>query len=100
MVSHAAFFKGTAEEVGYVVFDAHGGKYDGKLFVGSIPQGSLLYNLSRQLVVGESVSREDRELLPADQCGQAVNCGDSGVDIVSRVFPHDRVQREAVYIPL
>ena len=100
MVRHAAFFEGVAEEIRYVVFYAHGGKYDGEFFIGIIPQRRLLYDLGRQLVVGKSVPGEDRKLLPADQGGQSVDGGDAGADIVSRVLSAHRVERQAVHVPL
>ena len=81
------------------MLDAHSGKYDGELFVRPLSQGGLLYDLRRKLVVGKAVSGEDRQLLAADQCGQAVDGGNPGVDIVSGVFPLDRIRGQAVHIP-
>ena len=98
VVGNAAFFKSSAEEVGNIMFDTHGGKYNGKFFIGIISERRLLYDLGCQLVMRKSVSGEDRQLLTADQGGQSVDCRNSGADIVSRVFPHDRVERQAVDI--
>ena len=98
VVCNTAFFKGSAEEICHIVFDAHGGKYNGKFFIGIISERRLLYDLGCQLVMRKSVSGEDRQLLTADQGGQSVDCRNSGADIVSRVFPHDRVERQAVDI--
>ena len=65
------------EEIRNVMLDAHGSEHDGKLLIGSLPQRSLLYDLRGQLIVGKSVSGEDRELLSADQSGQSVDGRDA-----------------------
>ena len=33
MIRNTAFLEGVAEEISYVVLDAHGGEHDGELFV-------------------------------------------------------------------
>ena len=86
VVCNPALFKGTAEEISHIMLDAHSGKYNGELFVRILSQRSLLDDLSRQLVVGQTVSGKDRKLLSADQGGQSVNGGDTCMDIVSRIF--------------
>ena len=72
VICNAAFLKGMPEEISNVMFDAHSGKYNGKLFVGILTEGSLFYNLCRQLVVGQTISGKDRKFLSADQCGESV----------------------------
>ncbi len=69
-----------------------------QIFHRNHPQRSLLYDLCCQLVMWKSVSGEDRQLLSADQCGQSVDGGDTGTDIVSRIFTANRVQRKTVDI--
>ena len=87
MVRRSAFLEGPAEEIGHIVLDAHGGEYDGKVFVRlRVSQGSLAHDLGRQLIVGKAVPGEDRQLLAADQGGQAINGGYPGADIVPGVF--------------
>ena len=99
VVCNTAFFKGSAEEICHIVFDAHCCEYDRKFFIRIVSERSLLHNLRRKLVMRKSVSGEDRQLLTADQGGQSVDCRNSGADIVSRVFPHDRIQRKSIDIP-
>ena len=91
VLGNAALLKGPAEEIRHVVLDAHCAEHDGELFVGIVPQRSLLHDLGRQLVVGQAVAREDGQLLSPDQGGQAVDGRDSGADIVSGVLPGHRV---------
>ena len=91
VVGNAAFLKSMAEEISYVMFNAHGGKYDREFLIRVFSKRSLLYNLCSQLVVGQAVSGKDRKLLSADQCGQSVYSRDTGMDIVPRVFSADRI---------
>ncbi len=46
----------------------------------------------------KTVSGKDRQLLAADQGGQSVDGGDTGVDIVSWIFTCYRIQRKTVDI--
>ena len=46
----------------------------------------------------KTVTGKDRQLLAADQCGQSVNSGDTGVDIVSWIFTGYRIQRKPVNV--
>ena len=96
----AALVEGTTEEIRHVMLDAHGGEHDAELLVGIIAQGRLLYQLGRQLIVGQAVAGENRQLLAADQGGQAVDGGKARPDIIAGVFPHDRIQWLAVHIPV
>ena len=91
MVGDSALFKGTAEEVRYIMLDTHGGKDDGEFFVGIIPKRSLAHDLGSQLVVRKTIPGENRKFLTADQGGQSVNGGNSGSDIVSRILSFDRI---------
>ena len=91
MVGYTAFLKGAAEELSHIVFHAHSGEYNGKFLIAVCAQGSLLYDLCCQLVVGKPVSGEDGELLSADQGGKPVDGRDSGLDKVAGVFSGDRI---------
>ena len=73
MVRHAAFFECITEEVRHIVLDAHRGKHDSKFLIRIFSKGRLLNDLRGKLVMGKTVPREDRQLLPADQSRQAVN---------------------------
>ena len=88
--------KRIAEVFGDVVLDTHRGKDDRE--VGAIGDRSLLDDLDGQLVVLHAGAREDRQLLAADQGGQAVDGRDAGADIVARIDAADRVDRRAVDI--
>ena len=48
--------------------------------------------------MGQTVSGENRKLLSPDQSHQSVNRRDTGPDIVSGIFPRNRVQGLAIYI--
>ena len=74
----SALVESAAEEIRYVVLHAHGRKYDTELLVRIVAQGSLLYQLCRQLIMGQTVSGENRQLLSTNQSGQAINGGESG----------------------
>lgn len=63
MIGNAAVFKGSAEKVSYVMFYAHSGKDDGKLFLGILSQRSLFYDLGRKLVMGKAIPGKDGQLL-------------------------------------
>ena len=91
MVGHAAFFKGPAEKFRHIIFNAHCRKDNGKVFIAVPSQGSLLYDLGRQLVMGKAVSGEDRKLLAPDQSGQTVDGGNTCLDKVSGIFSGHRV---------
>ena len=67
-------------------------------FIGVCSQGSLLNDLCSQLIMWKTVTGKDRQLLAADQCGQSVNSGDTGVDIVSWIFTGYRIQRKPVNV--
>ena len=99
MICHTAFLKCLTEEFCHVMLDSHRTEYNRKLFIRIVSKRSLLYDLCRELIMRQSVSREYRKLLPADQCRQTVNRRDSGTDIVSWILPSDRIQRKSVYIP-
>ena len=83
MVGDAALLEGTAEKFSHVVLDAHGGEYDGKLPVVPRYMG-LAHHLGGQFVVGHAGTGEDRQLLPPDQGGGAVDGGDAGVKMCIR----------------
>ena len=91
MVQNAALAEGTFKIFGHIVLDAHSCEYDGEFFIGIVSQRGLHDDLRCQLVVGKSVSGKDRELLSADQGHQTVNGGDTGTDVVTRIFTGHRV---------
>ena len=67
MVGGAALLEGTAEKLRHIVFDAHRREHDGEILIGITAEGSLLYDLRGKLVVGQTVSGKDRQLLAADR---------------------------------
>ena len=91
MGGNTAFLKGPAEEIRHIMLNTHGGKDNGKFLVRVIAQRSLLHNLGSQLIMGQTVSGENRKLLSPDQSHQSVNRRDTGPDIVSGIFPRNRV---------
>ena len=96
MVCGTAFLEGTAEKFRYVIFDTHCRKNNGKILIRVLSQRSLLYDLCGQLIVGKTISGKDWKLLSSDQGGQSVDCGNTGVDIVSGIFTCYRVQRQTI----
>ena len=98
MVGHAAFLKGAFKIFRHIIFYTHSGKNNSKFFVGTVSQRGLTHNLCRQLVMGKTVSGENRQLLPSDQCGQPVNGGNACTDIVTGIFSPYRVQGLAIHI--
>ena len=91
VIRYAAFFKGTTEKFCYVIFDTHSCKNNSEFLVRIFSQRRLLYDLGSQLVVRKTISRENRKFLSSDQCGKSVNGGDTGSDIVSRIFAGYRI---------
>ena len=98
VVRNTALFESLAEEFCYVIFNTHGCENDREFLIGVITQGSLLYDLSCQTVMRQTVSGEDRKLLSADQSGQTIDRGNAGTDVVTRILTGNRVQRQTVYI--
>ena len=98
VVGYTAFFKCALEKFRNVMLDTHRSKYNSKFFIGIISERSLFYNLSGKLVVWKTVSGKNRKLLSSNQCGQTVDCRDTGADIVSRIFTFYRVKRKSVDI--
>ena len=56
----------------------------------------LSCNLNRQICVRQTGCREDRQLLPTNQCIQPVNRGHTGLDKFRRIFTRRRVDGCAV----
>lgn len=98
MVGHAAFLKGAFKIFRHIIFYTHSGKNNSKFFVGTVSQRGLTHNLCRQLVMGKTVSGENRQLLPSDQCGQPVDSRNTCTDIVTGIFSSYRVQGLAVHV--
>ncbi len=96
VVRYTALLKGSAEELCYVIFNTHSCKYNGKVLIRICTQRSLLYDLCSQLIVRKTISGKDRKLLSSNQGGQSVDCGNTGVDIVSWIFTCYRVQRQTI----
>ena len=46
----------------------------------------------------QTISGENRKLLSADQSGQTIDRGNTGTNVVTRIFTGNRVQRQTVYI--
>ena len=99
MRGYAALREGTAEEFRDIIFDAHGGEYNRELLIRVSAKRSLLHDLGGQTIVGKAVAGEDRKLLAPDQRSKAVDCRDSGTDIISRIFSCNRIERLSVHIP-
>ena len=100
VLGSSALIKCAAEEIRYVVLHAHSCEYDTELFIGIITQGSLLYQLCCQLIMGQTVSGKDRKLLSTNQSSQTVDSGKSGTDVVTRILTGYRIQRLSVDIPV
>ena len=64
---NSALLKCPAEEICDIVLNTHCGKDDCEFLIGIIAQGSLLYDLSGELVVRKTISGENRKFLTADQ---------------------------------
>ena len=62
-----------------------------KMCIRDSTKRSLLYDLCGKLVMGKTVSGENRKLLSADQGCQTVDGGDAGTDIVTRIFTGNRI---------
>ena len=91
MVENAALAEGALEILCDIVFYAHGCEDNGEFLVRIVTEGRLHDDLRGQLVVWKSVSGEDRKLLTADQGHQSIDGGNSGADVVSRIFTGNRV---------
>ena len=99
VVGNAALLEGLAEEVCHVILNAHSRENNSEFLIGSsVSQGSLLYDLSCQTVMWQTISGENRKLLSADQSGQTIDRGNTGTNVVTRIFTGNRVQRQTVYI--
>ena len=98
MIRHTALLKGLTEELRHVMFNTHGTKHHSKLPLGPLAQRRLLYDLRRQLVMRQSISRKNGKLLAPDQRRQPVNGRDPCTDIVPGILSLHRVQRQTVYI--
>ena len=98
VVRNTAFFESLAEEFCYVIFNTHSCENDRKFFIGIITKRSLFYDLSCQTVMWQTISGENRKLLSADQSGQTIDRGNTGTNVVTRIFTGNRVQRQTVYI--
>ena len=98
MVQDAAFPEGPFKIFRHIIFYTHGGKNNSKFFIGIVPQRRLHDDLGGQLVMGQAVAGEDRQLLAPDQGRKAVDGRDPGADIVSWVFSGHGVQALSVDI--
>ena len=96
-VDGACFTEGLLEEVRFLEGNAHGGKYYGEFLILAADL-CLTGNLSSQLGVGQTGSRENRQLLAPDQGVQAVDGGDTGLNELGRVLPGGGVHGQAVDI--
>jgi len=94
-VDGAGLLEALDEEVGLFKGDAHGGKHDREGLLRADNLG-LARDLRGELGMRQAGRREDRQLLAADQRGQSVDGGNAGVDVVTGIFPHARIQRHAV----
>ena len=67
---------------GVRVCEAHGGKHDRERLASGV---GLCRDLRCQLQVGQPGYGKDRQLLPADQCGQCIDRRDASDDRLGRV---------------
>ena len=94
-VNGAGLPEALLEEVCLLEGDAHGGKNHREGLIGS-PHLGLPCNLGSQLVVRQSGAGENRQLLSADQCIQAVNGRNAGLNKLLRIGPGRRVHGQSV----
>ena len=80
--------------MGNVVFNAHGGEHNREIV--TVGNCGLADNLNRQFVVFHTGTGENRQLLAANQRGERVDRGNTGLNEVSRIFTGNRVNRRAV----
>ena len=96
-VNGSCFLKGFYEEVGLFKCNTHCREYNGEVLVFA-KYLCLSCDLRRQLIVRQTGTGEDRQLLSTYQCVQSVDGGHAGLDKLGRVYTGRRVHRQAVDI--
>ena len=91
------FFESLLEICRGIVRNAERHKYHREGF-GPFGNPRLQSDLSGQLIVRESRSREDRELLPAHHRVHAVDRGNAGLDEILRKRARGGIQRSAMHV--
>ena len=94
-VNRPGFLKRFLEEIRFFERDAHRGKHNSKLLIRSADPG-LARDLRSQLCMRQAGCGEDRKLLASDQCIQAVDGGNTGLDEFGRIRAGCWIHRQAV----
>ena len=96
MIRSTALLKGSAEKLCNIILNTHCSKHNGEILIRISAQRSLTHDLCSQLIMRKTVSRENRKLLSTDQGGQTINCGNTGIDVVTRILTSNRVQWQSI----
>ncbi len=96
-VDSSGLRKGLNKVIRLLKRDTHSRKYNGELLI-LTANLRLSGNLRSQLGMRQTGTREDRQLLAADQRVQSVNRGYTGLDELLRVYTSRRIHRQAVDI--
>ena len=91
VIGYPAFRKGMAEIFCNIIFYTHRSKYNREFLIRVIPQRCLTHDLCSQLVMRQTVSGENRQLLSADQGRQTIDRRNTGTDIVTGIFSGYRI---------
>src|SRR5699024_11158413 len=94
-VNGASLLEGFYEEVGLFKCNTHCREYNGEVLIFA-KYLRLSCNLRRQLIVGQTGTGEDRQLLSSNQRVQSVDGGHTGLDKLRRVYTGRRVHRQTV----
>ena len=94
-VNGTCLLKTLDKEVGLLEGNTQRSKYNGKVFICS-QNLRLSCDLRRQVSMGQTGSREDRQLLSADQCVQSVDGGNTGLDKLLRIASCRRIHGQTV----
>ena len=96
VIGSTALLKGSAEKLCNIILNTHCSKHNGEILIRISAQRSLTHDLCSQLVMRKTVSRENRKLLSTNQGGQTINCGNTGIDVVTRILTGNRVQWQSI----
>ena len=96
VIGSTALLKGSAEKLCNIILNTHCSKHNGEILIRISAQRSLTHDLCSQLIMRKTVSRENRKLLSTDQGGQTINCGNTGIDVVTRILTGNRVQWQSI----
>ena len=85
MLHDARFFKAAAKIFRNVILDAHRREHNAEVALICAGDLRLTDDLHRQLIMLHTRTREDRELLTANQSRERIDARDTRVDVVSRI---------------